>query len=107
MGIDFYKFNEKNCRLSHIKGFPMQTGHYWHEPKEGVFVLASSPPKLGQMTTFFTRPKASKNFQGSKFTIDVAPSVTDMWTESPIHCRNIPDSHTGAVPCPHSILLAK
>jgi hypothetical protein len=67
MGIDFYKFVEKNCKLNHIKGFAIQTGHYWYEPDEGIVVLSSSPPKLGQLHTFFTRPKTSKNFLGPKF----------------------------------------
>jgi hypothetical protein len=48
-GVDFYKFNEKSCKMSHVKGFSNKIGHYWLEPKDGVILTALSPPKLGKI----------------------------------------------------------
>jgi hypothetical protein len=67
--------------MSHAKGFSVKVGHYWLEPKEGVLVIACSPPKLGQLQVFFVnQTRGHKLFNGPKFSINVAPSVTNIWT---------------------------
>ena len=40
-------------------------------------------------------------------TINVAPSVTDMWTESPINIRNISSMKSKVEPSPHKVEVAR
>ena len=40
-------------------------------------------------------------------TINVAPSVTDMWTESPTNIRNISSMKSKVEPSPHKVEVAR
>lgn len=89
VGIEFYKINE-NLKFSNVRGYQINIGHYWFEATEGILVVSSSPPKLGQIDTFFVyQDKGPKMFNGPRFSIDISPSVTDKWTSDNSNVTNI------------------
>jgi hypothetical protein len=89
-GVDFYKFMPQQVKLSNVKSYQFNVGHYWYEPNDGILVLACSPPKLGQFQTFFLfQNKGTKHFQGPRFQVDISPSVTDCWTSNSPNVSNL------------------
>lgn len=104
--IGFYAFQERNCRLVHLKTCAVSVGHYWYEPESGTVLIASQPPRLGLMNSYFLHTE--KGFEGEKFFIDVSPSVTNRWTTS----KRLISSLTSKSPPiseadPHRILLTR
>lgn len=108
LGIEFYKLFPKLSKILTVKGYQLPIGHYWYEGTEGVIVVASSPPKLGQFSTFFVNQnKGAKFFNGQRFICDLTPSVTDKWTESPPNIASLVGiSEVAAGSSPHSVSLA-
>lgn len=103
--IEFYRYIASEMKLTVARCYQFPVGHYWFEPKSGILVAANSPPKLGQMHTFFLlQDKGPKSFHGPRFSIDVSPSVTDMWTTSPAHTALL--ANAGQDGPPHKVLLA-
>ena len=104
--IGFYAFQEQSFRLVHLKTCAVNVGHYWYEPESGVVLVASQPPKLGLMNSYFVH--SAKAFEGEKFFIDVAPSVTNRWTTSFRLIHNLASKASPATePDPHRILLTR
>lgn len=107
-GIEFFKLFPKLSKIMTVRNYPLVVGHYWFESTEGILVAASSPPKLGQFSTFFVNQnKGAKFFNGQRFNCDLAPSVTDKWTESPPNITSLTGKkEIAALSSPHSVCLA-
>lgn len=89
-GVEFYRHLQSQFKFSSVRNYRFNIGHYWFEPSLGVLLAANSPPKLGQIHSFFLhQDRGSKYFHGPRFSIDVSPSVTDKWTSSLAHARNL------------------
>ncbi|CAG9322635.1 unnamed protein product [Blepharisma stoltei] len=107
-GVEFYKLAEASLKFSNIRGYQINIGHYWFEPSDGVLVVAASPPKLGQIDTFFVyQDKGPKFFHGPRFFIDINPSVTDKWTSDQTNVKNIKDTENNTEQDPHHVELLK
>lgn len=106
-GIEFYKLFPKLGKILTVRAYQLSVGHYWFESTEGVLVAASSPPRLGQFNTFFiNQNKGAKFFNGQRFVCDLAPSVTDKWTDSSPNIGNLIDKQEiGAGSTPHIVSL--
>ena len=108
-GVEFYRHLQSQFRFSSVRNYKFSIGHYWFEPNLGVLLAANSPPKLGQIHSFFLhQDKGSKYFHGPRFSIDVSPSVTDKWTSSLAHARDLAgDPPLQLEGHPHKATLAK
>ena len=63
-GIEFFKLFPKLAKLLTVRIYQLSIGHYWYDSTEGIIVAESSPPKLGQFSTFFVNQnKGAKFFQ--------------------------------------------
>ena len=90
-GIEIYRVSSSSSfKLSNVRGYQFQIGHYWFESDSGILMASSSPPKLGEFNSFFMyQSKGPKYFHGPKFHLDLSPSVTDKWTSDSSNVSNL------------------
>ena len=80
-GVEFFKLQKANLKLISVKHYQMTIGHYWYSGRDSILLVALSPPKLGQFCSFFLNHHG-KSVPSVKFSLDLAPCVTDKWTVS-------------------------
>ena len=105
--VEFFKITAPSLKLSSVKVYQLNIGHYWYSSTEAILLVSLSPPKLGQFCTFFlNQNKGSKQFNGPRFNLDLAPCVTDKWTTSPPNLSSLTRiSETSEQNSPHSIAI--